>query len=107
MTKTLQVLCNVETVTPLQTVLETCQSGYWKINEEEAEGLTHIEVFDEATKTKVRGKIVEMTYEKKKDNDFATGYVVTFEPIENREGRLIRSYGSTRPKFNRIGIHIK
>ena len=107
MTKTLQVLCNEVTPTPLQSILKTCQSGYWRINEEEAETLTHIEIFDESTKTKVRGKIVEMTYEKKADNDYATGYVVTFEPLENRDGNVIRSYSTTRPKFNRIGIAVK
>ena len=48
-----------------------------------------------------------MTYEKKSDNDYATGYVVTFTPLENRDGAVIRSYSTTRPKFNRIGIAIK
>ena len=107
MTKTLQVLCNEVTPTPLQDILTTGKSGYWKINEEDAETLTHIEIFDESSKTKVRGKIVEMTYEKKSDNNYATGYVVTFTPLENRDGAVIRSYSTTRPKFNRIGIAIK
>jgi hypothetical protein len=107
MTKTtLQVLCNLTTPTPLSDVLSTCTTGTWRMRSDIVETLTHVEVFDESTNNKIVGSIDEITYKEKTDT-MGSGYSIKFTPIPNREGSVVRSYGSTRPKFNMIGWNIK
>ena len=107
MTKTtLQVLCNITTPTPLSDVLSSRTTGTWRMRSDIAESLTHVEVFDEATRNKIVGEIDTITYEEKTAT-MGAGYVISFTPIANREGSVVRSYGSTRPKFNQIGWALK
>ena len=104
--KTLQVFCNNNTPTPLEDVLRSQQTGNWRLSKENAESLTNVEIYHEETKTKIRGVITEMEYVKGTET-MGGGYVISFTPLENREGRIITSYNSTRPKFNNIGWNIK
>ena len=103
--KTLQVLCNLKTPTPLQDVLKSQSSGNWRIKESTLSECTHLEVFDEETKTKVGGPITGYTYTEG-DDTMGKGFVIYFTPKEIG-GSLIRSYNSTRPKFNMIGWNVK
>ena len=104
--RTLQVYCNNNTPTPLEDVLKSQQTGNWRLSKENAESLTNVEIYHEETKTKIRGVITEMEYVKGTET-MGGGYVISFTPLENREGRIITSYNSTRPKFNNIGWAIK
>jgi len=104
--KTLHVLCNANTPTPLEDVLKSQQTGNWRISKENAESLTNVVIYHEETQTKIRGEITEMEYVQATDTR-GVGYVISFTPLENREGRIVTSYGSTRPKFNNIGWVIK
>ena len=103
--KTIQVLCNLKTITPLQDVLDTRQTGWWRINPADASTATHVEIFDEETLTKVGGKIINRFYEDANE-DHGAGWVFEFEPKEIG-GHFLRSYNTTRPQFNRIGFAIK
>ena len=104
--KTLQVYCNNNTPTPLEDVLKSEQTGVWRLGDDTVDGLTNVEVYHEETKTKIRGLITEIEYHTKNE-EHGGGYVISFTPLENKEGRVITSYGSTRPKFNNIGWAIK
>jgi len=98
--RTLKVLCNLNTPTPLQDILNTGSSGTWRIRQSDLDECTHFEVYDETTKNKVGGEIT--SYELVNESPtMGKGFVIHFTPKEIG-GHLVRSYGSTRPKFNRI-----
>ena len=99
--KTLKVLCNLNTPTPLNDILKEGKSGTWRIRESDLIECTHFEVYDEGTGNKVGGPITSYEFQEK-DGSMGGGFVISFTPKE-LGGHKIRSYKSTRPKFNRIG----
>ena len=103
--KTLQVLCNLNTPTPLKDIIKEGKSGTWRIRESDLSECTHFEVYDEGTGNKVGGEIT--SYELVNESPtMGKGFVIYFTPKEIG-GSFERSYKSTRPKFNRIGWNIK
>ncbi len=106
--RTLRVLCNSTTPTPLHDILNETRtqgkSGTWRVNGSDLEECTDFEVYDEESGNKVGGPIVSYEYIEKTDT-MGGGFEITFTPKEIG-GSIFRSYKSTRPKFNRIGFDI-
>ena len=101
--KTLNVLCNKSTLTPLSEVLETQETKWWRVNDETMSEVDRVVIWDEETSSKVVGKITETTYV----DEPHKGWVIEFNPTPLRDGSLTRRVRwENRPKFNMIGYAI-
>ena len=107
--KTIHVLCNKETRTPLEDILNDECTGYWRIDQKNTplDGVKRVEIWDEETSSKIVGDITEYEYVDRTD-DHGPGYVFYFNPRRNVEERTVRSVRwENRPSFNQIGWCIK
>ena len=101
--KTLNVLCNKSTQTPLSEVLETCETKWWRVNDELMSSVDRVVIWDQQTSSKIVGTITETTYV----DEPHKGWVIQFNPISLRDGSLTRRVRwENRPVFNQTGYAI-
>jgi len=94
---TLHVMLNEKTNTPLEKIMQTGESGTWRVNDETMSSVTKIAIWDKANERKLVAKITGWT---QTDN----GKIVEFEPIDSM---MVDVFWRNRPKFNRIGFVVR
>ena len=99
MKKTIHVLLNKATDTPVAQVLSSGESGTWRIGKGEEEGIEQIIIWDEETKTKTKAKVTDIV-----KSETLPGFVFKFDPFA---ARVINVRWENRPKFNQIGWNIR
>ena len=99
MKKTIHVLLNKQTDTPITDVISTGESGTWRIGKGEEQGIEQIIIWDETTKTKTKAPVSDIV-----KSDTLPGFVFEFDPSV---ARMLNVRWENRPKFNQIGWNIR
>ena len=99
MKKTIHVLLNKQTDTPVNQVISTGESGTWRIGNGDQEGIEQIIIWDETSKTKTKAKVSDIV-----KSDTLPGFVFKFDPLA---ARVVNVRWENRPKFNQIGWNIR
>ena len=98
MKKTIHVLLNKSTDTPVAQVISTGESGTWRIGNGDEEGIEQIIIWDETSKTKTKAKVSDIV-----KSDTLPGFVFQFDPSF---AKVLNVTWQNRPKFNQIGWNI-
>ena len=97
MKKTIHVLLNKETDTPISEVQDSGESGTWRIGKGEEQDIKQIIIWDEETLTKTKAKVIDIV-----KSDTLPGFVFKFDTFKSYDVRW-----QNRPKVNQIGWTIR